>query len=211
MVSNACQMYSQSYSTRCVHRSPQSCQVLTRRKGIRVSETQEFRGAFRTFSVSRQALNRIDVTIKAYKGGSRSPRWIDSEPGHRAFHRSPHNFSHTLSVGSFFDLCTVAADTSAIPKPKIKNPRGIHHEVSFEVVLLFGLTELKAQLLWKEHGVEKRWVHLPPSLTKFAKGKQGTSQNNIRPGRGDYRDIALNHPSGFVLRKINISESRSIE
>lgn len=64
-------------------------------------------------------------------------------------------FSRSIYIGSFFDLCVVTADTSKLPKPKIKNPRGSHHEVSFEVVLLFGLTELKAQLAWIEGGVEK--------------------------------------------------------
>ena len=90
-------------------------------------------------------------------------------------------FSRTLCVGSFFDLCTVTADTSKIPKPKIKNPRGKHHEVFFEVALLFGLTELKAQLVWVEDGVEKRWVQLPPRLTILTEGEQGASQNNLRP------------------------------
>lgn len=40
----------------------------------------------------------------------------------------------------------------------MKNPRGSHYEVHYEVALLFGLTELKAQLVWMEDGVEKRSV-----------------------------------------------------
>lgn len=56
----------------------------------------------------------------------------------------------------------MTADTSRVPKPKIMNPEGSHYEVEFEVALLFGLTELKAQLVWRENGVEKRWVQLPP-------------------------------------------------
>ena len=65
-------------------------------------------------------------------------------------------FLYLLCLGSFFDLCMVTADTSKLPKPKIKNPRGSHHQVDFKVVLLFGLTELKAQLVWMENGIEKR-------------------------------------------------------
>ncbi|KAF9783709.1 hypothetical protein BJ322DRAFT_1066702 [Thelephora terrestris] len=107
-------------------------------ESVRVSETEEFRKAFRHFSRSRQSLDRIDDTIKAYKGSSQDPPWIDSEPA------------------SFFNLCTVSADTSRVPKPKITNPRGSHYEVYYEVALLFGLTELKAQLVWTENGVEKR-------------------------------------------------------
>lgn len=63
-----------------------------------------------------------------------------------------------FGTGSFFDLCKVSADTSRVPKPKISNPRGSHYEVHYEVALSFGLTELKAQLVWMEDGVEKRWV-----------------------------------------------------
>lgn len=73
----------------------------------------------------------------------------------------------------------MTADTSKLPKPKIKNPRGIHYEVHFEVALLFGLTELKAQLVWKEDGVEKRWVQLPPRSTTITEDEQGPNQNNI--------------------------------
>ncbi|KAF9650947.1 hypothetical protein BDM02DRAFT_3092037, partial [Thelephora ganbajun] len=131
-------------------------------QGIRVSETQEFRKAFFYFSGSRENLNRIKDTIKAYKGSSQDPRWIDCEPA------------------SFFNLCTVSADTSKIPKPKMKNPRGSHYEVHYEVVLLFGLTELKAQLVWMEDGVEKRRVHLPYHSTPCAEYKQWTSRNSIR-------------------------------
>jgi len=76
----------------------------------------------------------------------------------------------------------VTADTSRLPKPKIKNPRGSHHEVHFEVALLFGLTELKAQLVWEEDGIEKRWVQLPPRSTTLTEDKQEPDQNHIRPG-----------------------------
>jgi len=69
----------------------------------------------------------------------------------------PHfSFLMLASSGSFFNLCTVSADTTRVPKPKVKNPRGSHYEVHYEVALLFGLTELKAQIVWMEDGVEKR-------------------------------------------------------
>lgn len=71
----------------------------------------------------------------------------------------------------------VTADTSKLPKPKIQNPRGSHHEVHFEVALLFGLTELKAQLVWEEDGIEKRLVQLPPrSTTHLLKRSSGPTE-----------------------------------
>ena len=71
----------------------------------------------------------------------------------------------------------MTADTSKLQRPKIRNPRGSHYEVSFEVVLLFGLTELKAQLLWKEGGIEKRWVQLhPPVQLCLLKRRRGPAK-----------------------------------
>ena len=35
-----------------------------------------------------------------------------------------------------------------------------YYKADFDIILLFGMTELKAQLAWKEKGVEKRWVCL---------------------------------------------------
>ena len=67
---------------KCVYRLTFSHLLLTVCQGIRVSETQEFRSRFFYFSRSPQNLSRIDDTIKAYKGSSQDPRWIDREPGH---------------------------------------------------------------------------------------------------------------------------------
>ena len=61
-----------------------------------------------------------------------------------------------------------------MPKPKVKNPRGSHYEVHHEVALLFGLTELKAQLVWMENGVERRlvlWLFIQPSLLNTNSGR----------------------------------------
>ena len=110
-------------------------------------------------------------------------------------------FSHLLYTGSFFDLCTVTADTSRVPKPKIKNPRGTHFEVCFEVVLLFGLTELKAQLVWEEGGVEKRWVHLPPLSDALAKDEQWPGKDSIRRGRRGYQGMNLDPSNSFLVCK----------
>ncbi len=51
-------------------------------------------------------------------------------------------------------LCTVTADTMAVPKRR-QPPRSAHgshwYGLSFDIVLLFGLTELKAQIAWTEN------------------------------------------------------------
>lgn len=54
----------------------------------------------------------------------------------------------------FSTLCTIKADTSEMAKnmkPR-RNKFGVnYYEQSFDVALLFGLTELKAQICWKEN------------------------------------------------------------
>jgi len=72
--------------------SPSHIQVFNSFKGIRVSETQEFRKPFFIPSKSRESLDRIETTIKAYKGSSRNPQWIDCEPGRQVSRLAPYNF-----------------------------------------------------------------------------------------------------------------------
>ena len=49
-------------------------------------------------------------------------------------------------------LCTINVDLSQLPvstRPKTKG-RGAYYRLDYEIVLLFSLTELKAQVAWKE-------------------------------------------------------------
>ena len=57
-----------------------------------------------------------------------------------------------MSKGSYEQVCTVEADTSTIVPTKKKSPAGeTYYTMSYEIVLLFGLTELKAQIAYKEN------------------------------------------------------------
>ena len=54
---------------------------------------------------------------------------------------------------SYHKLCTIEADLSRAPIlsiPKAKG-RGKFYRVDYDIVLLFGMTELKAQLAWTEN------------------------------------------------------------
>jgi hypothetical protein len=59
----------------------------------------------------------------------------------------------------FSNLCTVHADTSQVSKT-LSPRRGFaglqFYRQQFSIVLMFGLTELQAQISWKEDGEEKR-------------------------------------------------------
>ncbi|KAL1673479.1 hypothetical protein EV122DRAFT_282965 [Schizophyllum commune] len=111
--------------------------------GTQVTETQEFKlvlmqlhevwGPCQQYSVS--------APIQVYRGQIQHPLWTDVD-------------SHNFSV-----LCTVRADvTSAVSRsaPRRAADGRAYYQLDYTVVLLFGLTELKAQLRWLENGVERR-------------------------------------------------------
>jgi hypothetical protein len=110
-------------------------------KGTAVSETKEFSKNFITEVVDRSACDMITTEIVCYRGDSSDPRWTDSEPG------------------MFSTLCNVHADTSKVART-ISPRRGYaglqFFRQEFSIVLMFGLTELQAQLCWKEDGIERR-------------------------------------------------------
>ncbi|KAG1792831.1 uncharacterized protein HD556DRAFT_1432493 [Suillus plorans] len=104
-------------------------------KGTAVSETKEFSKSFITEVVDRSACNMITTEIICYRGDSPNPRWTDLEPG------------------MFSTLCNVHADTSKVART-ISPRRGYaglqFYRQEFSIILMFGLTELQAQLCWKE-------------------------------------------------------------
>ena len=53
-------------------------------------------------------------------------------------------------------LCTIEVDLLKLGLSHRGQDGRVYYEASFEVALLFGLTELKAQLCWEDNGVLKR-------------------------------------------------------
>ncbi|EGN92781.1 hypothetical protein SERLA73DRAFT_116909 [Serpula lacrymans var. lacrymans S7.3] len=102
-------------------------------KGTRVSESKEFRKAFITESTEVTSCNNIATEIVCYRGEALSPRWTDTEPA------------------MFSTLCTVRADTSKVSK-NLSPQKGFaglqFYRQEFSIILMFGLTELKAQISW---------------------------------------------------------------
>ncbi|KAF8557817.1 hypothetical protein OG21DRAFT_1595682 [Imleria badia] len=111
------------------------------KKGVQVSEQQEFRHSFSRARKSRSKLTNVKESILAYRGDVPDPDWMDKEPA------------------CFTPLCDMIADTSKIAgslRPRKAAGGGNYYRLSFDVILLFGLTELKAQISWNDKGVEKR-------------------------------------------------------
>ncbi|KZT69686.1 hypothetical protein DAEQUDRAFT_750753 [Daedalea quercina L-15889] len=107
-------------------------------RGTLVTEEQEFRASFSwERSVCR---SHIDASIMSYHGSEEDPRWADEESD------------------MFSTLCHVHADVPPMFWISRKGLYGDYFQAHCDVILLFGLTELKAQLCWKENGQEKRPV-----------------------------------------------------
>ncbi|PFH47369.1 hypothetical protein AMATHDRAFT_67869 [Amanita thiersii Skay4041] len=110
------------------------------KKGIRVSEETEFKRSYHVES-SVPIKSRTE-DILCYRGRKEDPKWVDLEPY------------------MFSPVCTVVADTSSIPESETTQQSldGMrYYRKEFDIILLFGMTELKAQIAWKESGgVEKR-------------------------------------------------------
>ncbi|KAI6030474.1 hypothetical protein F5J12DRAFT_902965 [Pisolithus orientalis] len=109
--------------------------ILTR--GTEVSEQQEFRSEFYREQADLSGCKNVRVDIVAYRGTLKDPLWMDEE------------------AELYTKLCTINADTSKLTSnlQPFQRPSGlgVYYTFSFDVVMLFGLTELKAQISWQEN------------------------------------------------------------
>ncbi|KAJ7113113.1 hypothetical protein C8R44DRAFT_984923 [Mycena epipterygia] len=110
------------------------------KKNIRVFETREFRKSYVRLSKDLVGLRTVQLPIWRYLGQDEDPMWADIDPDR-------------YSV-----LCTVRADTSQIAQSlkRQTGSLGLYYCLEIDIVLSFGLTELKAQIAWTENGIEKR-------------------------------------------------------
>ena len=97
---------------------------------------------------------RASPTIKKYTGVAVSPEWEDDDPG-RVLPLPLRPVGSTQSQADKFQtLCNVEADISSAPYTSSKDTVGeTGYKRKYEVILLVGLTELKAQICWKDTSV----------------------------------------------------------
>jgi len=110
-------------------------------KGVQVSQDKEFRRSYFIEHVFLPTCSKIKQDITCYRGSSGSPKWMDEE------------------TTMFSVVCTVTADTSQMVRtmaPKRGTSGVYYYHQNFDTILMFGLTELKAQISWVENGEEKR-------------------------------------------------------
>ena len=97
-------------------------------------------------------MTQLSAKILKYIGESQSPRWLDSEPS------TWYNLGSLMpglipQLDMYKPLCTVVADTSQATKAlksRTTTAGKTYYRQDFDVVLLLGLAELKAQISWME-------------------------------------------------------------
>ena len=122
-------------------------------KGTRVSEEKEFSSSFARTLLDISAGTSVEADITCYQGTSQICQWIDSDPS-VCFLRVPKLKPTDETTDMFTTLCTVTADTSQMAGSlePILGLAGIeYYRMEFDVILQFGLTELKAFISWMEN------------------------------------------------------------
>ncbi|KAF9068301.1 hypothetical protein BDP27DRAFT_1448499 [Rhodocollybia butyracea] len=109
-------------------------------KGICVEENTEYRQPFWQEKLDVSELKSVSAEIFSYDSEGVVPEFLDDAPE------------------KFRLLCTVEANTSEACKhlkPKTQRKKQ-YYRLDYEVILLMGLTELRAQVAWKVNGQEYR-------------------------------------------------------
>ncbi|KAF8805122.1 hypothetical protein BYT27DRAFT_7258239 [Phlegmacium glaucopus] len=109
-------------------------------KDTQVSETKEFKKSYSRESESAADFRSGTFSVWCYRGDVATPKWTDVDPN------------------NYTELCIIEADLSRVPLRPQRKPggQGNFYRVDYDIVLLFGMTELKAHVAWKENGIDKR-------------------------------------------------------
>ncbi|RXW25666.1 hypothetical protein EST38_g132 [Candolleomyces aberdarensis] len=93
-----------------------------------------------TYGARQSELDSPVSAIHSYRGTLQSPKWFVDEPE-----------QYTLE-------CLIRADTSSVKREQIYSTfkNAYYYQMDFDIVLMLGLTELKAQIAYLENGIERR-------------------------------------------------------
>jgi len=109
-------------------------------QNTQVTETKEFRRSYFRESERKSDFKAAEFNIWCYRGQLKDPKWRDQD------------------TANYTKLCTISVDLSHLPlaaRSKAKGQSGSYYRLDYELVLLFGLTEMKAQVAWKERVLGK--------------------------------------------------------
>ncbi|TFK20843.1 hypothetical protein FA15DRAFT_624853 [Coprinopsis marcescibilis] len=103
-------------------------------KNTQIAENGEFRRNYFRESVRKVDFCAVTFTVWGYRGEMREVRWRDSDSD------------------NFTALCTIEVDLGKLTlQPRTDAQGGVYFRLDYAIVLLFGSTELKAQIAWFEN------------------------------------------------------------
>jgi len=120
-------------------------------QGTKVLESREIRTTMHVVREGAPARDVIARVIK-YDGDRHEPQWMDIERGMAVDSNGRVSAFHTHNLTDKFEtLCHVVADISAATHTSKPGRFGrMCYSRNYDVVLLVGLTELKAQIRWTD-------------------------------------------------------------
>ena len=128
-------------------------------QGTKVLEDREIRSDFGITSKDTPS-QRAFSSITKYTGALAAPKWTDVEPG-RVFSFSWYLVKSAQSPKDKFEtLCHVEADISRAPFISRRMTEGMSYRREYAVILLVGLTELKAQVSWVDERTVRAHTYL---------------------------------------------------
>ncbi|KAH9910865.1 uncharacterized protein B0H18DRAFT_404319 [Fomitopsis serialis] len=113
------------------------CFAILTQKGTSVTEETGFGISCITRRLFGNLNTTVSVDVIAYRGNKTNPEWTDEEPE------------------MFHTLCTIKAAPALSSWEKHSGPNGPYWSKRIDVILLLGLTEMKAHLSWLENGVRR--------------------------------------------------------
>jgi hypothetical protein len=122
-------------------------------QNTQVSETKEFRCSYCKLGESKNEFKSVTPSVMCYRGAVVVPKWEDVDSCQYLFGFKTTKDYLIASIDNYTELCTIEVDLSHLPlspQPKYSG-QGVVYYVNFDIVLLFGLTEFKAAVAWKEN------------------------------------------------------------
>jgi hypothetical protein len=151
-----------------------------------VSETKEFRRTFILQRTKKQQLASVEIDIISYRGPQHEPKWKEKndlmgESILIAVCGSLADGPLSPTTDNFSILCTIRADTSAACKNLVakQNQGKAYFELRYDVIILFGYTELSAQIEWTDKVCTTNCILIfsDPRLTLFNAGFEETESS----------------------------------
>ena len=121
-------------------------------QNTQVLETKEFRKSYSLTRRSKNGFKRVTESIWCYRGAVVVPKWNDVDKRESIYGLYAMKYGLMGNTENYTELCTIEVDLSHLPlSPQSNVSGGTFYRLSFDTILLFGLTELEAVVAWKEN------------------------------------------------------------